>query len=227
MIEIVAIELTDDNHFSKLESKLLTMLPSGSRKNFSNIKSRIVYQRSLLGEILARKRVSLRSGLSSSEIDIIKSEKGKPYLKNISNLFFNISHSGNWVVVAISDKEIGIDVEKIKRINIRIAERFFSNSENEFLKGLKGAEKDKCFFDLWTLKESYLKLLGKGLTKSLSSFSILKHNDNFFLFEEDQKIQNVFFKQYPIQEGYKLSVGAFDNNFPETINIHTIDDLLK
>ncbi|MEZ5197351.1 MAG: 4'-phosphopantetheinyl transferase superfamily protein [Bacteroidales bacterium] len=225
MVEVYAIKLIENDEFSRLKDHLLSLLPITSRAFYDNIKSQSVYQRSLLGELLARKAIGSKTGIKIADINIQKSEKGKPYQMNISNCYFNISHSGEWVVVGISEKETGIDVEHLKKINFGIAERFFSPAENQDLNLLTGTEKSSYFFELWTLKESYLKLLGKGLTKSLSSFSILKNGSSFNLWEGKQKISNVFFKQYFLADGYKLSICSMDNEFSEKLKTMTITDL--
>ena len=62
------------------------------------------------------------------------------------DVFFNISHSGEWVVVALADKEIGIDVEKLKKPVYRIAERYFSKVELENLNQLSSGFKASLFF---------------------------------------------------------------------------------
>ena len=62
----------------------------------------------------------------------------------------------------LSDKPVGIDVEKIKDINIKIADRFFSKEESGRFIQKEESERLKYFFDLWTLKESYIKAETEG-----------------------------------------------------------------
>lgn len=91
-------------------------------------------------------------------------EKGKPYLREYP-LYFNLSHSGEYVVCAVSDREIGVDIQKYSGMNIiRIAKRFFSEEECSTLE-VCGTEEEKrqFFFRLWVRKEAYGKLLGKGI----------------------------------------------------------------
>jgi len=94
--------------------------------------------------------------------------------------FFNISHSDNIIACAVSDMEVGIDVQVEKKYNPQIAARFFSPYENELL--IKAAEPDKLFFKLWCMKESYVKMLGNGISYGLQSFSVdpleMKTNDS-------------------------------------------------
>ena len=98
-------------------------------------------------------------------------------------LEFNLSHSGDYAICAISDDEVGCDIEKIKDVNLKIAKRFFSEEEyNNVLKD------NKLFFRYWTLKESYLKAKGIGI-KGLDNAKIdiesltLINDDKYHLYE--------------------------------------------
>lgn len=92
---------------------------------------------------------------------------GKPYFENIP-LFYSISHSGEYAACGISDREIGVDVQKIGKDSIeRLAERFYTTQEKEALRTYKGQEKTQQFYRLWAQKESYGKLTGKGVVSAL------------------------------------------------------------
>ena len=95
---------------------------------------------------------------------IKKTENQKPYVDN-KNVFFSLSHTYGMVVCAVSDKEIGIDIEKITPYDMskikRIAGRFFTNGERETL--AKDNFDSITFLKIWTRKESYIKLRGKNL----------------------------------------------------------------
>jgi 4'-phosphopantetheinyl transferase len=83
----------------------------------------------------------------------------------------------------VLDHEIGIDVENsIRKIDINIANRFFSKQESEVLGQTMENEKQNLFFDFWTLKESYIKARGRGLSIPLDKFS-------FTISPEDTAIQ--------------------------------------
>ncbi|MDO4978862.1 MAG: 4'-phosphopantetheinyl transferase superfamily protein [Candidatus Saccharibacteria bacterium] len=88
----------------------------------------------------------------------MKNEYGKPYLKG-NPVFFSISHSGPYTICAISDQEIGIDLEE-NVIRDRIVDRFFTTKEQDSVKN-----NPDSFAEIWTLKEAYSKYLGTGLSK--------------------------------------------------------------
>lgn len=97
-------------------------------------------------------------------------ENGKPFAENLPELRFSISHSGEWVIASFSGSETGCDIEEIKKSDLRLAQRFFHSSEYELLAAAPESERDILFCRLWTLKESFIKMSGKGLAMPLGSF---------------------------------------------------------
>jgi 4'-phosphopantetheinyl transferase len=90
----------------------------------------------------------------------------------VEGLFFNISHSGDYVVAAFSDREVGIDIEQRGRARVEVATRFFHPAEIAALLAAGEEERKRLFIDYWAIKESYLKYLGTGLTRPLSTFRV-------------------------------------------------------
>ena len=103
---------------------------------------------------------------------------GKPRLENSpSPLYFNISHSGQWSMLAFSrTHEVGIDIEKIRpdapKKRLDLARRFFSPREWESLQQLPSHRINTAFFSCWSRKEAYVKCHGRGLALSLAQFSV-------------------------------------------------------
>jgi len=103
---------------------------------------------------------------------------GKPYISApiVRQLQFNLSHASGMIVLAITkNKELGVDVECQLRGEkslepADIADRFFSPSEARDLRSLPMHEQVGRFYDLWTLKEAYIKACGKGLSIPLDKF---------------------------------------------------------
>lgn len=100
-------------------------------------------------------------------------EHGKPFLAELPDIYFNLSHSHGAAVCALCrNAAVGVDVEDVGRhIDLAVAKRFFSSFEAELVSNAPEAEKRKTFFELWTLKEAYIKAVGKGLSIPLNSFS--------------------------------------------------------
>lgn len=130
---------------------------------------------SILGRVLLSYVLSEND--RNEKLSFTYGSNGKPYLRD-SRAFFNISHSGDYVVCSISESEIGCDVQTVGKYNPRIAERFFTEKEKLFLEESENQPHD--FTKLWTLKESVLKKTGEGITKGLDSFCFadcLKENN--------------------------------------------------
>ena len=103
-----------------------------------------------------------KRGLSAANVTI--GENGK---LDCDGVYFNLSHSGDMVLCAISDDPVGCDIEKAANAPMEVAERYFSDSERQYINGAENAdEKNRRFFRLWTMKESYLKMTGEGMSLS-------------------------------------------------------------
>ncbi len=114
-------------------------------------------------------------GTADARTDLYRyGEKGKPYFREIP-LYFSLSHSGAYVLLALSKDEIGADLQKKDKNAVRTARRFFSEAERAMLARCEEEERDACFFSLWTQKEAYAKLTGEGLSASLS-FDLSQEN---------------------------------------------------
>ncbi len=127
-------------------------------------------QRSL-GAACLLKRVL--SELNVSSFALSYGENGKPFLQSHPEIFFNLSHSGERVICAVSGRKVGCDIEKIRARNRNVAGRFFSPSETERMKQEKSdAGQTSLFFRLWTLKESFVKATGRGMTPGFGDISL-------------------------------------------------------
>ncbi|MCU5539987.1 4'-phosphopantetheinyl transferase superfamily protein, partial [Bacillus cereus] len=154
-------------------------------------------------------------------IRFIYNKYGKPFVEKISDFHFNVSHSGEWVVCTTANFNVGIDIEKVSEIEgFKLAKEFFSAEEFYDISNMNSDEKINYFYDLWTLKESYIKTIGKGLYTPLNSFSIKKESRTSISYKNIPK--NFYFKQYNIDPNYKLSACATRDEFPQEIIIKDI-----
>lgn len=115
-------------------------------------------RRSFIEECLEKYLETVKLTKLAGEAKEIKNSNDKPYFKDYPDIRFSISHSGDLVVLAMSDKEVGIDIEKIKdRPYEQVAARTFSEGERREVTDLKS------FLAVWTKKEAYLKFTSEGL----------------------------------------------------------------
>ena len=130
-------------------------------------------KRTVVGEMLVRKAVAEWCNVPIESIIIDKSIHGKPFVKDLS-VEFNISHSGDIVVCAVDKTPVGIDIEQVRNVDLKIAKRMFTDEELIYVFGCKPCEADFNrpaeneelirFFEVWTAMEAYAKYTGKGIS---------------------------------------------------------------
>ncbi len=213
-----SISLPDFDH-------ILTFLPENrvSRiRKFLHQKNAI---HTLAGEMITRTWLSKITAISPKKIELLRDSYGKPAFVHSTELFFNIAHSGNWVVAAFDSYEVGIDIELMREIDLSIAKRFFCKEEYDSLLKKKPSERVPFFYDLWTLKESYIKAEGKGLSIPLNSFCFTFNNEEIQFKQFSGEKKNYHFKQYHIDPDYKCAVCSYSDDFPDPLKMITFKDL--
>lgn len=141
--------------------------------------------RSVTGEMLARKAIASWCNIPLSRIVLSVASSGKPYVPGLS-VEFNVSHSGNMVVCAVDDHPIGIDIEKIRPVDLSAARHICTEEELIFLFGHAPLECEftytgdevllNRFFELWTAKEAFGKRSGiVDLGRDIRNIPVLTH----------------------------------------------------
>jgi 4'-phosphopantetheinyl transferase len=213
MVEVIALNLTG---ISKLDH-LIHLVTPAKQKKLSRIKDPASARQILASDLLARAVICDRLGWKNHQIEYCYNEFGKPALISREDFHFNLSHAGDWVVMALSCSETGIDIEQVVPLDMEIARHFFSASEYQQLKKVPDHSKLDHFFQIWTLKESFTKMTGLGLSEDLNSFSI-ELCDNFPRLSSGS-FSPVFFRQFDIQSNYKLAVCAREDSFSPSITL--------
>lgn len=106
---------------------------------------------------------------------IVYGQFGKPGFSNEDNLFFSVSHAWPYVFFAISECNVGIDIEKKESGKTKLAKRFFTGNERRLID--RSDDPDETFFKIWTGKEAYFKMKGTGLTVPLNSVDVIEQNE--------------------------------------------------
>jgi 4'-phosphopantetheinyl transferase len=225
MIEIYALNLSE-----KIGSETVAhLLPFVAKERQDRVRRFYRWEdslRALFAELMIRNIILKKTDLSNDEISFSTNEYGKPFLNSADNLYFNLSHSGAWIVCAVDKKPVGIDVEEVAPIDLDISKNYFSKDEHSDL--LSKTDKTGYFFTLWTLKESYIKIVGKGLSLPLNSFSIrFKDTKEIRIYAGRDIIPYIFFSQYDIDKKYKMALCAHHKNFPDAIIPVTTRELVE
>ena len=153
---------------AKNYQQLLAQLSADMQLQVSNFRKWEDAHRSLLGKALlvqGLKQFDLPS-LSLAEVNYTPFQK--PYFNN--GIHFNISHSGEYIVCAISTIEVGIDIEEVKDIPLSDFTELFSSEELKLI--FEDPTNYAPFYTLWTQKEAFLKALGVGLNMPLNKVII-------------------------------------------------------
>ena len=148
-------------------------------------------KRSMLGEYLLQKLLK-EERIDYNKIQIKTNKNEKPYIEN-KKIYYNISHSYDYVITAISEKPIGVDIEKIRKIDSKTINMFATSKEKEYiLSEKKGLE--KRLFEIYTLKEAYIKMKGLALKDiKKTEFAI----ENQLITNSDQKTQSKLIHNVP------------------------------
>ncbi len=95
-------------------------------------------------------------------LEMARTEKGKPYFPDFPAVHFNLSHCRGMAVCLLSPHECGVDVEQCRPLREKVVSRVFSPEEQSALQ--TADDPDFLFTRLWTLKESYVKAIGIGVS---------------------------------------------------------------
>lgn len=133
--------------------------------------------------------------------EILKDEMGKPYFPG-NPFYFNVSHSGEYLALAISKEPVGIDLQKIKAVKEGMYPKVVRPSEEALI----GAERERDFIRLWTLKESFVKAEGKGLRIPMRDYHFVKEKEDYLVFLGGQKQMWTFNIEETLLKDYIVSV---------------------
>jgi len=151
--------------------KMLISLPDERKEKLLRYRHDIDRKIGIYSQILIRCLICRVSSLKYHDIQINEGPTGKPYLACNPRYEFNISHTRNAVAAALSDEPIGVDIERIREIDINIAKSVFSDKELNWLQDAS-EDRNRRFFDIWTKKEALVKYHGIGLSGDLKSYDV-------------------------------------------------------
>lgn len=132
----------------------------------------------LAAHALTRGVLGIALAQAPSTLRFVNGERGRPELlwpEAEPRIRFNLSHTRGLVACAVTTQvDVGVDVEKLdRRVDIdRLAPSAFSDAEREALGRLQGDDRRQRFFELWTLKEAYIKAVGMGLALPLTAITL-------------------------------------------------------
>ena len=171
-------------------------------------------------------------GLEERMMEYVLGKQGKPCFRNRPDIHFSLSHSGDYAICSIGAHEIGNDIERVRSGREKVAQRFFAKEELDWIYGSELTavtnERDSKIFRIWTMKESFLKVTGLGMSLPLNEFAIMIAKNGQISIRQNINDKTYSFKEYVLpkvfdeSENYKISVCSEAMNFagePEALYI--------
>lgn len=159
-------ELVPDNFIKKV----LPLLPEERRKKALRYRNCIDRNNNVLTYLMLK--IALKECYQITDFTIQYGRYGKPFLKEFPNVFFSISHCKCGCVVVVADELIGVDIQNIVPFSWDVAERVCCSKEIDILK--QSTQREREFIRMWTMKESFLKMTGEGISGNLKSINTLE-----------------------------------------------------
>lgn len=159
-------------------------------------------------------------GLEERSMEYNLEKQGKPVFRYYPEIHFSLSHSGNYAICSVGREEIGSDIEWVRSGKERLAQRFFAVEELAWIqRAVSDKEREERIFRIWTMKESFLKVTGVGMSLPLKDFTIMITDDGKISLKQhvDEKIY--FIKEYAMPEhniedvDYKISICSESPDF--------------
>ena len=146
-------------------------LSDDERRRAEGMQSDTARQSFVASQSALRGLLSAHTGTPPRELTFTRGAHGKPSLASpAATLEFNVSHSGDWGVIALARVPVGVDVEQIRqgRATPALEKRFLTEGEREMIAGRSERDGESAFFVVWCRKEAYLKATGFGLAAPFS-----------------------------------------------------------
>lgn len=137
---------------------------------------------SFLSELLLKLIIAKQFRINPKNINFQKTTNGKPYIPYIKDCHFSISHSDNLIVIVVDTQEVGVDAEKINPLQANPLD-FFSKTQLDVFNHLSKSSKLLYFYQLWSLKESYIKLLNLTSDMPFNEIDLNLINSITFLYK--------------------------------------------
>ena len=177
-------------------------------------------QRYILAHVMKRFYLSHLMGLKPQELVFAQGRKGKPFCSNSGAPFFNISHSGDWVLFAVSStEEIGVDVERAQR---DVGESTMKHvlTVPQLDKVAASDDPQATFIVYWTQKEAISKALGLGLS---IDFSTISCNGDLGVSHVEHSGSKINVSAHILDESHIAAVSVLDGGKNEPVPLYLQD----
>lgn len=167
-----------------------------------------------IGHGALRRILGAYLGRAPQAVEFVFGPRGKPFLAESlaghHGPYFSLSHSGKLALIGVASAEIGVDCEKVRRLEsyVAIAEKHFSRDEFAGLMRVPEAERLFAFYRCWTRKEAYIKALGEGLAMALDTFDVSLGDEPKFLACRDGRENPADWSMLDVSPGPEFTAAA-------------------
>lgn len=219
---VVQVFALDIGEFS-LASEWLGYLSAEKQDRIRNIKDSLSARQVLAADLLIRALACRYLGVTNNSLRFKTNSHGKPRLDHPADTFhFNLSHSGNWVVCAIDESEVGVDVQQIEPVDPKLAEYCLSPAEYQVYGSCPPEQQKDFFYNIWTRNESCLKLIGQGWSLSPHSLSF-SGTETGYVAGNLICCPRAYFRHHSLGEGFTLATCSLNERFIPDIGRLTKD----
>ena len=197
---IWTLEIEDERYIdSSLIDQAQRLLCNQEQQRAARFVQDRARHRFMLAHALCRVMLSCYGAYKPKQWLFRKEDKGRPYIDpamNQQGLDFNISHTNNRVGCALAlGRRVALDLELISRsANMdAVAKRQFAPAEQAQFFNCSAEDRQRLFFQFWTLKEAYIKVKGMGLTENPSAFSFDLTAESPICYSQDSSVESYRF----------------------------------
>ena len=181
----------------------------------------------LISRVLVKTVLADKLGISPHEVTLLLHPNGKPFVQGSKAVYFNLTHSADVIILAVTEEgEIGVDIEQVDReFEWMRVDSVLDLSEIEWIKEKELTDSSSVFqrfFQIWTLKEAYIKCTGEGMSRHLKklNFHVLPEPIQFLdLTHNAQKTEEYYFESYIYESNFIFSICLQQSHSLERFNL--------
>jgi len=182
----------------------------------------------LISRVLVKTVLADKLGISPHEVNLQLHPNGKPFVQGSKAVHFNLTHSADVILLAVTEEgEIGVDIEQVNReFEWRRVDSVLAQSEIEWIKEKELTDSSNVyqrFFQIWTLKEAYIKCTGEGMSRHLKmlNFHVSAEHIQFLDSTNDaQKTEEYYFESYIYESNFIFSICLQQRHNLERFNLN-------
>ena len=191
---------------------VIERLPDWRRERTERMKHPGAKKESLCAGLLFARVMALHGVEPNSRVELLPA--GKPVFAGNGGVYFSLSHSGEYVLMAISDRPVGTDVQRCRKVSLSIARRFHP-SEQAWLNELPESERQAGLFRMWVRKEAWVKAVSGERVLTLEEADVL------------HGLPGLYFCDYTLPEAHFAALCGEDEGLPQTVIAVDFGELLR